>query len=336
MSAATDALIAALRERGLATKDAPMRAADDVERPWFLSLLLGIAGWAAGAFVLAFLFTFLDLTSTRPLLRIGLVLLGIAWLLYAVSRRLVFVDQLALALSIAGQISLALFLGDALDRTLHVAAALLCLQLVVFVAMPDRTAKILAAFLAGVAWVFVVRFWMQPDAGAGPFMDSHGQVVAPLLGAWTLPAEWLLMWAPPILALLWLRHTETRWMAHRAASFARPAITGLLLALAVGGIGAEPESLLVVGPDDLGHPFTAWALVPLGSIALAMFAAWLAFSLRSAGMLGLCIVAALAHLARFYYLYGTTLTLKAGIMLALGLVLLGAGRLLGRHAGDAP
>jgi hypothetical protein len=329
-------LLAALRDRGLIPADAPPASIDDTDRPWFISLLLGIAGWVAGAFVLAFLFTFLDINSTKPMLAIGLALLGVAWLLYAVSRRLVFVDQLALALSIAGQIALSLYLADELDDELPIAAALLGVQLLVFVAMPDRTAKILASFLASVAWVFVVRFWMRPHEGAEPFMNPHREVIAPLLGAWTLPVEWLLMWAPPIALLLWLRRTETLWMARRAASFARPAITGLLLGLAVGGIGAEPESLLFVGPDDMGHHFTAWALIPLLSIALAMLAAWIAFSLRSAGLLGVAIVAALAHLARFYYLYGTTLTLKAGIMLAMGLVLLGAGRLMGRHAGAAP
>jgi hypothetical protein len=327
-----DALIAALRERGLISAEAPPKP-DDAERPWFISLLLGIAGWAAGLFTLAFLFTFLDLKSTEPLLTVGVVLLGIAWGLYVVSRKLVFVDQLALALSIAGQVALSFYLADKLDGQLLVAAALLGLQLLVFAAMPDRTARVLASFLASVAWVFVVRFWLRPHEGDAPFADSYGHVIAPLFGVLTLPIEWLLTWTPPIALLLWLRHTETRWMARRAASFARPAITGLLLGLALGGIGAEPESMLTLGPDDIGRDFNWWALIPLLSIALAMLAAWIAFAVRSAGLLGMAIVAALVHLARFYYLYGATLTLKAVIMLAVGLVLLGAGRLLGRNVG---
>jgi hypothetical protein len=327
-----DTLIAALRERGLVANDAPSMPDED-ERPWFLSVLLGIAGWAAGLFALAFLVAFLDLQSLRPLLTAGVVLLGIAWVLYAASRRLVFVDQLSLSLSIAGQVALALYLSSRLEGELALAAALLGLQLLLFVAMPDRTARILASFLASVAWVLVVRFWLRPHEGHEAFMDSQGHVVAPLLGVWTLPVEWLLTWAPPIALLLWLKRGEAGWMARRAAAFARPAITGLLLAVAVGGIAAEPASLLFLGPDDVGRDFNWWALLPLLSIGLALFAACLAFSLRSAGLTGAAIVAALAHLARFYYLYGTTLTLKAAIMLAVGLVLLGAGRLLGRHAG---
>ena len=289
----------------------------------------------AGIFVLAFLFTFLDLKNTQPLLQVSAILLAVAWVLYFVSRRLVFVDQLALALSIAGQIGLAVYLVDKLDHALPISAALLGLQLLVFVAMPDRTAKILASFLASVAWVFVLRFWLRPNESASSFVDSHGDPIVPLLGAWTLPAEWLLTWAPLIALLFWLRLTEIRWMARRLAAFARPAITGLLLGLALGGVGAEPESLLTLSANEIGRDFNGWALLPLLSIALALLAAWFAFSLRNAGLLGLAILAALVHLGRFYYLYGATLTLKAIIMLAVGLVLLGAGRLLGRHVGDS-
>ena len=108
-------------------------------------------------------------------------------------------------------------------------------------------------------------------------------------------------------------------------AFARPAITGLLLALALGGVGAEPISMLAFGVEAIGREFTWWALFPLLSIGLAMVAAFCAFRLRSTGLLGVGILAALAHLARFYYLYGTTLMWKSFIMLVAGAVLLAAG-----------
>jgi len=326
-------LIAALRDRGIIAADAPPRPEHD-ERPWFISLLLGVAGWAAGLFALAFLFTFFDLATFKPLLPIGGVLLAVAFALYVISHRLVFLEQLALALSIAGQVALAIYFGDELREELPLTAALLGLQLLVFIVMPDRTAKILSSFFACIAWVFVLRFWLRPHEGQARFTDAQGNPIAPLFGAWTLPIEWLLTWGPPILLLIWLRRTETRWMARRAAFFARPAITGLLLALAIGGICAEPESMLVLDDGATGRVFNAWALLPLTSIALAMVAAYFAFTVRNAALTGVAIVAALVHLSRFYYLYGTTLTLKAMIMLAVGLVLLGAGRLLGRHLGE--
>ena len=117
-------------------------------------------------------------------------------------------------------------------------------------------------------------------------------------------------------------------MARATANFARPALTGLLLGLALGGIGAEPFASLAIGVDAIGHAFSFYALFPLLSIALAMYAAFCAFRLRSNGLSGLAIVAALVHLGRFYHLYGTTLTLKSLIMFLTGVALLGAGALL--------
>jgi len=325
-------LISALRERGLIAADAAAPP-DGTERPWFLSLLMGIAGWVAGLFALAFIVTFFDLDSARRFLSIGLVLLGIAWALYAASRAIVFFDQLALALSIAGQIAIAFYIAEKFDA-LPVAATLLGLQVLLFVLMPDRVARTLSAFAATIAWVFVVRYGLRPHESS-VFLDGQGNLAAPLFGSWTVPIEWLLTWAPPLALVLWLRRTEARWMARRAAAWARPALTGLLLGIALGGICAEPESLLFVGARDVGQELSWWTLIPLLSIALALFGVHASFSLRNAGLLGACVVAALAHLARFYYLYGTTLRLKSLLMLVMGLVLLGAARLLERRAGGA-
>lgn len=333
MSAAD--LIVALRERGLIAADAPA-APHESDRPWFLSLLMGIAGWVAGLFVLVFLAMLLDVDDRLQIMSLGVALLVVARVLYAVGRGKVFVDQLALAFSIAGQLAVTVYFFETLKDALPITAAILGLQLLLFVVMPDRVAKTLAALFATIAWVFVVRFWLRPHEGGGEFFDSHGDIVAPVYGVWTVPLEWALTWIPPIQLILGLRYTEARWMARAAASYARPAITGLLLAVALGGMAAEPVSMLMFGVDEMGREFNWWALFPILSIALALFAAYNAFVLRSGGLLGVAIFAALLHLARFYYLYGATLTLKAAIMLGAGAVLLGAGRLLARRAGAAP
>jgi hypothetical protein len=324
-------LIPLLRERGLIAPDSSPLA-DEPDRPWFISLLMGVAGWVAGLFVLAFVVITLDLDKRGQIAGGGIGLLIAAWALYAIGRGKVFVDQLALAFSIAGQLAITVYLFETLHEALPIAAVILGMQLLLFVAMPDRVAKTLATLFASVAWVLVVRFFLRPDEGGSEIFGSHGALRAPLLGAWTLPIEWVVTWAPPIALILALRHTEARWMARAAASYARPAISGLLLGIALGGMAAEPVSMLML-VDETGREFNAWSLFPLLSIALALFAAFNAYVLRSSGLLGLAIVAALAHLARFYYLYGTTLAVKSAIMLGAGLVLLGAGRLLARRAG---
>jgi hypothetical protein len=126
----------------------------------------------------------------------------------------------------------------------------------------------------------------------------------------------------------WLVARESRWMAGTIRIFLRPILVGLLLALSLGGIASEPFMIVAFGMEEIGKSLSIWALFPLLSIGLAMFAAYCAFRLRSGGLAGFAVVAALLHLGRFYYLYGTSLTWKAVIMVCLGIVLLGAGLLL--------
>ena len=112
---------------------------------------------------------------------------------------------------------------------------------------------------------------------------------------------------------------------------ARPLLIGTLLGLSVGGVAAEPFTVFALGIESMGMRVSWWALFPLLSMALAMFSAWGAFRIRSHSLLGIAAFAALLHLSRFYYLYGTSLLWKAVIMLALGAALLLAGIALQKH-----
>ena len=69
-----------------------------------------------------------------------------------------FLDQLALALSIAGQCAIAWALLDDVGSGLTIFATLLVLQLVVLLVMPNKTARTLAALFATIAWVYTIRF----------------------------------------------------------------------------------------------------------------------------------------------------------------------------------
>lgn len=330
-------LVDIMKSRGLIPADA---SAPDVpaDKPWFISLLMGIAGWIAGIFVLMFAAIFLDLdkfAAFRGFLVVGSILLAIAWVLYFIGRDRVFVDQLALSFSIGGQLAITVFFFEKFRDPLPITASLLGLQLLVFVVMRDRVARTLGALFTAVSWMFFVRFWLRPYEGNDLFFDGHSNTTIPPLGSWTLPGAWLLTWVPLIAGLLWLCHSETRWMSRAAADFARPAIAGLLLGLTFGGVGTEPLALLILGTEPIGRGFDWYAVFPLLSIGLALFAAWMAFRQRSAGLSGVAILAALVHLGRFYYLYGTTLTMKSVIMLVAGIVTLGIGVWLSRRAEPA-
>src|SRR5262245_21544470 len=108
-------LVAAMRERGLIAAAAPALPGEP-DRPWFISLLMGIAGWVAGLFLLVFVALVLDLDKQHEIAATGAVLLVVAWVLYTIGRGKVFVDQLALAFSIAGQLAVSVYFFEQFEE----------------------------------------------------------------------------------------------------------------------------------------------------------------------------------------------------------------------------
>jgi hypothetical protein len=329
MSPASQALVAQLHSRGLIPEKSPPVHAQD--RPWFVALLQGVAGWLAGIFLLAFVALMFKPDSSGAIFAVGAFLLAGAWALYYADRDAVFLDQLALAISIAGQFAVAWAIVKEDTSGLSLAATMLVLQIFVLLIMPNKVARTLAALFATIAWVFTVRFLLRPGQGEQIFFDGGHEPYSPSLGAWTLPLAWTLTWVPLLALAGWLIHNEVRWMSSGLRRHARPLLTGTLLGLSLGGIAAEPFTIFALGIESMGMRFSWWALFPLLSVALAMFSAWGAFRVRSHALLGFAVAAALLHLSRFYYLYGTTLMWKSVIMLAAGALLLLAGIALRKH-----
>ena len=116
---------------------------------------------------------------------------------------------------------------------------------------------------------------------------------------------------------------------------ARPALTGLLVALAVGTWTSEPFAALPFRAPPGQVPTNWLALWPLLGVAAALFAAVCAFRLRHRALVGVAIAGALLHLVHFYTLLGVSLVLKAYLLLALGGVLLAVARLRGARAAGA-
>lgn len=328
-------LSARLRAQGIIAADATVAPAETIDRPWFVALLQGMAGWLAGLFLLIFLGLAFRPDSGGALFAIGAVLLGGAWFLYHADRNAVFLDQLALAISIAGQFAVAASVIKDHLSGFTIATTALAVQLFVLAVMPNKIARTLAALFATVAWVFTVRFLLQAGSGDEMFF-GEGRAARPMtFGALTPLLGWMLTWLPLLALAGWLIVREPRWMATRWRRFARPVLTGVLSGLALGGIAAEPFTVIVLGTESSGLRFSWYALFPLLSIGLALASAYGAFRLRSAGLLGFAVLAALLHLSRFYYLYGTTLMWKSVIMLTIGALLLVAGIALRRRMPDA-
>jgi hypothetical protein len=331
-SSSVAALTEALVERGMIHAETRPPATTSTDRPWFISMVLGIAGWLAGLFALLFVNLLFKPESAAEFSVAGIVMLASAYGLYAVDRESAFFDQLALALSIAGQLALSVAAWEVTESAGGTAALVGIMQGVLLFVLPNRLAKLLSAFFACIAWALAVRFaWW----GEWSFDSTRTQaaLVPALVG-------WLVIWIPVIVLTHVLIAREPHWMASRWRGIARPALTGLILSLAVGTWVSEPlGSLQFWAPP--GPTYTNWlTLWPLLAVGASLFACTSAFRLRHRGLIGFTIAGAMLHIVQFYFLLGATLLMKSLIMLAVGAVLLFAATFLRRQSirieGDAP
>lgn len=295
------------------------------DRPLAIGLLLGLSGWAAGIFVLFWVMLLFRPESAGQGAVSGAFLLAAAWGLFMATRdgEHVFVAQLALALSIAGQ-CLALYAMTKDARGIApIAGAALVLQTVLALAMPNRLHRTLSTLFATIAWALTLRFALFGD----PTFATRGAALHAVSLAATL-GGWLLAWCPVGAALWWAIRNEADWESHGWGSLTRPIVDGLIVGLAVATLASQPfeSARWLGGGDPDGGNLALW---PLLSALGALGALAAAFALRRSGLMVLCAVAALLHLACFYYALGTSLLVKSLLMLAMGTVFLGAARLLG-------
>jgi hypothetical protein len=335
MSAAAAELTTLLRERGVIPANGPAPPDESSDRPWFVSLLQGVAGWLAGIFLLVFVGLVFKPESGPVIFALGAFLLAAAWFLYYADRHGAFLDQLALAISIAGQVAVAASILKDNYSGLNMSVTGLVLQIAVLFVMPNKLARTLAALFATIAWIYTVRFLVQPGNAEEVFFGERSLGDAALLSARSLPIAWLLTWLPLLALAAWLILREPQWMASSVRRLARPMLTGVLLGLSCGTIAAEPFAVLILGTEGWGRGIDWLAIFPLLSISLALFSAYGAFRIRNSGLLGFAVFASLVHLARFYYLYGTTLMWKSLIMLVVGAALLLAGFALRNRTREA-
>jgi hypothetical protein len=316
-------LTEALVHKGLLIADARAAPIVGSDRPWFISTVLGIAGWLAGLFALLFVALLFKPDGAAGYAIAGIITVAAAYGLYRVDNESAFFDQLALALSIAGQLALSVAAWEATESAAGTAALVAVMQMILLCVMPNRFAKMLCAFFACIAWALAVRFAWWGEWSFESHRTQQVDLVPALMG-------WLVIWLPIILFTHVLIETEPQWMATRWRAIARSGLTGLLLSLAIGTWFSEPFGSLQFW--TAGQTHTNWlTLCPLLAVGAALFASTNAFRLRNPGLLGLTIAGALLHLTQFYFLLGTTLLIKACIMLAVGLVLFTAATFLKRQ-----
>lgn len=214
-----------------------------LETPWFVRALQAFSGWLAAVFLLGFIamgVAFM-LESSAAAAMLGLVMIVGAFALLKASPG-DFLEHLALAGSLTGQLLLAWALADALgDTSASFWWSLLVLQVILALVMPSLTHRAFSAFAASVALYLAL---------------AEGVSAPSLAGGLVLLA----------LTLLWLN--EFRWPARLRSmqALGYGLLLGLLVIQAMGHFGQS----LLFGRYDYGTGL-AW-LEPWIGDALGMLA----------------------------------------------------------------
>jgi hypothetical protein len=292
------------------------------DRPLAISLLLGVSGWFAGLFLLVFVAMLFHPEDVASAAIVGTVLLAAAWGLFMVAHEgePVFVAQLGLALSIAGQCLVLYALTAHTSSDAPVAAAALVLQVLLALLMPNRLHRTMSTLFAMIAWALTLHFVLLGEnrAWRHDVPSAASSLPAALAG-------WLATWGPVAATLWWAIRNEAALAARGWAPTAGAIVTGLIAGLAFATLGSQPfESIVWYGHDDAGF----LALWPLLSALAALGALVAAFALGRRSLMALCGVAALLHVSHFYYALGTSLLVKSLLMLAMGVVFIVAARAL--------
>lgn len=333
-------LWARLREVGQATGDAPAQA----DTPWYLALLSGIAAWVAAWFLFVFVVDEAHWYRYRTgaMFGLGAVSASIALLAMHRARGRVFVEHLAVALSLGGQLLMGLGLdqlrthvwmpGSPQTSWLWVAVAAIALAMHALGRLPLHrflcggifAASVLGACTADVpalrvvaapvlAWLALAAWWRS---------EAHDRV-APVLSP--------LAWALSLTALLaagfvdldgW--HFErlgawSVWLRPLGDALTVPLLPVCALWLLRRQAGVAPRTRTALIALSLVLALACWRApgVTLGAtLALAGFALHRPVLL----VVGLCGIG--GYLLRYYFQLDTTLLEKSGWLLAAGLVLL--------------
>jgi hypothetical protein len=338
--AKTRALWLRLQAEGLVAGELP--ASDAATSPWFVRVMLGIAGWIGALFLLGFVgasFEFL-MRSSGAAFVVGVIACSIAGALFRAKPDSDFTTQFCFAFSLAGQGLMIAGLGNALHQTGPVALGTSLFELVLFAAIPN----------------FVHRVWTA-TAGAGAIAialaDWHLLSYAPGLLAMACAWVWLKEFSYPrhgallrsggyglVLALaaavairawnnggsLWY---ERSGLHHESpyAPWIGAILGGIALLGAVRGLlrreGVEPASHSGLGLLAAAG-IVALAALKAPGLAPASLVLLLGYGNGNRVLAGLGVVALLGYLSIYYYSLEATLLYKAAVMAAAGLALLAA------------
>ncbi|MBI1889927.1 MAG: DUF4401 domain-containing protein [Burkholderiales bacterium] len=328
-------LWALLRGKALVEGDMPPAA---VSSPWYVRVMLGIAGWIGALFLMGFVgaaFAFVMKSAAASLI-LGLITCAVACFIFRAARDNDFITQFGLAVSLAGQGMFMVGLINAFKPDLFaVFFGVALFEALLAALVPNALHRVLTSAAAVAALSYALH--RLGVVGLAPGVAAAGMAMV-----WLDERRWAdKAWRPVgygiVLAMLhievthsfqaFLTHEFSRapgWLAHHgyligsgltSAVFVWT-VTRLLTRESIGlssktGVAAIVAAI-VVGIVAFPAPGAVTALLIL----------LLGFAASSRILMGLGIMALLGFVSHYYYQLQTTLLEKSAVLAAIGIALL--------------
>ncbi|TNE51402.1 MAG: DUF4401 domain-containing protein [Deltaproteobacteria bacterium] len=332
-------------QQALADQPAPKTSVQDTS-PWYINVLIGFSAWLSSVFMIAFLLAvrLLSFREKFTFFVAGIAFLGIGVAIYQVQRGRpsVFLNQMALALTMTGRIlsviGAALVAKDPTQTALYVVV----MEVILIVLYAEKLQRFLSTFLIHGAILFILS-----HNNLVPLVYSYIALLSLLLyGLWVyefrLPTSQLQELLGPIgygtaVALLTVMAFSTT-----------PATRAFLRVELWWPITAVMAVAWLLSCLSIAHQYRVGLTSPLGLFTMLTLAVFCASAYQAPGITAACFVLTLAYhrderlmagiailgmvgfVVIYYYGLRITLLQKSMAMLIPGLVLLLArGALLG-------
>ena len=335
-----------LKALDLITGDAPPVGA--ITAPWFVRVMLGVAGWIGAVFLLLFVGLALRAVIDSPgaSFVVGLIACTTAGVLFRAKPDSDFAAQFALAVSLSGQALVLFALAREMNTNLGVIAlSMSVFQAVLFFTIQNSVHRVWSAWTGGTAVVFALTDWHLHAYAPGPLAAACAWVwlnefryaksgtmlraggyglVLTLMGAAGMAAvtSGAALWDSGVQRVVtdsayhvWfgagLSGIVLLWTVHRL----------LVREAVLPGTGARWRTLAAAG-------ILAVASLKAPGLAPATLILLLGYANGNRVLVGLGVVALLSYLSFYYYSLEVTLLHKSALMAATGVALLAVRLLL--------
>lgn len=333
-SLSRQALWQRLQDAGLVQGDIP--AVEGSESPWYVRVMLGVAGWIGSLFLLGFVgagFAFVMENAVAALVA-GALVSGGAYALFNRHQDSDFFTQVGLAVGLAGQMMLLFGFFELFeDNERLVYGVTFVIEALLAFVMPNFIYRVLASLAAALSLSFAMH-------SAGIYGLSSGVIAVGFALVWMQDVRWVRFneICRPVgyglaLSLLyyktgifwgrwiwWSRSAGKNWLSINAPWLGKALILMILLVVVVvllkrmrialnsrSGIAALAATGLAMA--------ASWVAPGLGQALLILI---VGFAVSNRVLVGLGLLASGAFLSNYYYLMQTTLLEKSLLLIGLG------------------